>query len=352
MKTSFIATSSISSASRLSIMKLQAKLAEAQQEVVTGRFADVGLKLGLQAGQSVTLRQELTRLQTITDTNGMVSTRLEASQAVLKGIADGAQAFLGQLIASREGASGPGVIATEAKAGLATLADALNTSVDGAYLFAGINADVKPFNAYFQTPPSAAQSAVAGAFQSAFGMAQSDPGVADISIADMKTFLQGSFAGLFDAAAWSGTWSNASDQNVRSRISSSEMIGTSTNATEQAFRKLASAYTMAADLNVEGMNSGAYKALVDEAVQAVGDAIQGLTALQSNLGTAQERVADANDRMSIQINVITTHVGALEGVDPAEASSRVAQLLTQIETAYAMTARLQQLSLLNYLPVR
>ncbi len=352
MKSSFISTSSISAASRQSIIKLQAKLAEAQQEVVTGRFADVGLKLGYQTGESVTLRQELTRLQTITDTNGMVTTRLDASQAALKSIADGAQAFLGQLIAAREGSTGGSVVASQGKAGLSALGDALNTTVNGAYLFAGINADVKPIDAYFQNPASAAQSAVASAFQSAFGMAQSDPGVANIPVASLQTFLQGTFAGLFDATAWSADWSNASDQNVRSRISSSELIDASTNANEQAFRKLASAYTMAADLNVEGLSGGAYKAVIDQAVQAVGEAIKGLTTLQAGLGTAQERVANANERMSIQINVMTTHIGALEAVDPAEASTRVSQLLTQIETAYAMTARLQQLSLLNYLPVR
>ena len=352
MKTSFIATSSISSASRLSIMKLQAKLAEAQQEVVSGRHADVGLKLGYQTGQSVTLRQELTRLQTITDTNGLVSMRHDASQAALEGIADGAQTFLNQLLAARDGSSGPGVVAVQAEAGLATLTDALNTSIDGAHLFAGINADVKPLGAYFQSPPSAAQTAVTGAFQSAFGMTPSDPGVADIGVADMQAFLQGAFAGLFDEAAWSASWSSASDQNVRNRISSSEMIDASTNANEQAFRKLASAYTMVADLNVEALPGGTYKALIDEAAQIVSNAIQDLTALQAGLGTAQERVANANDHMAIQISVITTHIGALEAVDPAEASTRVAQLLTQIETAYAMTARLQQLSLLNYLPVK
>ena len=352
MKPSFISTSSISAASRQSIVKLQAKLAEAQQEMVSGRFADVGLKLGFRTGESVTLRQEMTRLQTITDTNGMVSTRLDASQAALKSLAEGAQAFLGQLVAAREDTSARGVVEAQGKGGLAALTDALNTTVDGAYLFAGINTDVKPVNAYFQSPASAAQTAVAGAFQTAFGISQSDPAVAGISTVDMQTFLQGPFAALFDDAAWSANWSNASDQNVRSRISSSEMMDASTNANEQAFRKLASAYTMAADLNMEGLNIGAYQAVVDRVVLAVGDAIQGLTALQSDLGTAQERVSNANDRMSIQIDIMTTHIGALEGVDAEDAATRVSQLLTQVETAYAMTARLQQLSLLNYLPVK
>jgi flagellar hook-associated protein 3 FlgL len=53
--------------------------------------------------------------------------------------------------------------------------------------------------------------------------------------------------------------------------------------------------------------------------------------------------------MSIQIDIMATHIGTLEGVDPFEASTRVSQLLTQVETAYAMTARIHQLTILNYL---
>jgi flagellar hook-associated protein 3 FlgL len=55
--------------------------------------------------------------------------------------------------------------------------------------------------------------------------------------------------------------------------------------------------------------------------------------------------------MSIQIDILTNHIGTLEGVDPYEASTRLSSLLTQVETAYAMTARIQKLTLLNYLPI-
>jgi len=53
MTSTFIASSAVSGAVRSSLMKLQAKLAEAQKEVATGRLADVGLSLGFKAGQTV-----------------------------------------------------------------------------------------------------------------------------------------------------------------------------------------------------------------------------------------------------------------------------------------------------------
>jgi flagellar hook-associated protein 3 FlgL len=351
MRTTFLPSALMSSTSKLSLMKLQAKLAEAQKEVASGRLADVGLSLGSQTGQTVSLRQQLTRLQTITDTNAVAKTRLDASQAALDGIAKNAQQFLDQLLAMRDSATGADTIPSLAKSGLAAFTDAVNSTVDGSYLFSGINADVKPLDDYFQSPASGAQNAVAGAFQSAFGMAPTDVGVAGISAADMQSFLDGPFAGLFDDAGWSTDWSSASEQNARSRISTSELVDTSTNANAPAFRKLAQAFVMVADLGTQSLDTDTCKTVIDQATKLVGEAIGGFTALQADLGSAQARVKSADERMSIQIDIITTHIGALESVDPTEASTKVTSLLNQIEAAYAMTARIQQLSLLNYLPV-
>jgi flagellar hook-associated protein 3 FlgL len=53
--------------------------------------------------------------------------------------------------------------------------------------------------------------------------------------------------------------------------------------------------------------------------------------------------------MSIQVDILATQVVALESIDPNEAATRVTQLLTQVETSYALTARIMGLSILNYL---
>ena len=52
----------------------------------------------------------------------------------------------------------------------------------------------------------------------------------------------------------------------------------------------------------------------------------------------------------MQIDLFERNILDMEGVDPYEVSNRVTALLTQIETSYALTARIQQLSLLKYLP--
>ncbi len=90
--------------------------------------------------------------------------------------------------------------------------------------------------------------------------------------------------------------------------------------------------------------------VVDAAIRLAGEAVQDMAEEQARLGTAQERVKSANDRMSIQVDIMATQINVLASVDPFEASTRVAALMTQVETAYAMNARIQNLSLLRYLP--
>ena len=63
----------------------------------------------------------------------------------------------------------------------------------------------------------------------------------------------------------------------------------------------------------------------------------------------QQRVSDATDRMNTQVGLFKTHITDLIGVDSYEAANRVNDLVTHIQTSYALTARIQQLSLVNFL---
>jgi flagellar hook-associated protein 3 FlgL len=351
MDTSFTSTKSFADASRLTLMKLQTRLTIAQKEVASGRYADVGLSLGSRTGHSLSLRRQLAELKGITDTNSTASTRLDSTLSTLKGMTETAQKFISTLITARNTSTGPAIAKSEAKANVIQLIDNLNSSMGGEYLFSGINSGQKPVNDYYATATSSAKQAVDTAFVMAFGAAQSDPIVTPgISETDMQTFLDGNFDSLFQpgASGWD-LWSNASDENMQSRVSTNETIETSSTANLDPYRQLPKAYTMVADLGVDTLNQSAFHVVVDTAMQIVGEAIQSLSEEQSRLGTAQARVANANQRMSLQLPIITDQINAMETVDPYEASTRVTTLMTQMEVAYSLTARIQKLSILNYL---
>jgi flagellar hook-associated protein 3 FlgL len=63
----------------------------------------------------------------------------------------------------------------------------------------------------------------------------------------------------------------------------------------------------------------------------------------------QSAVTNANQRLAVQGDALQGRLGDLEDVDPAEAATKVNALMTQIETAYRLTARISELTLAKYL---
>jgi len=349
MKVAFISTAAIAQTNRSSISEIQAELAKAQQELSTGQHHDAGLALGYKISRTVSMRQEFDQLTALGETNGVLAERLTTTQDALQNLVTDAQSMMATHLSAGNTSTGPTVAAIEAQSLLETMAESLNVTFNGARLFGGIRTDTAPLNAYVSTPASLAKQAVDADFLAAFGMTQTSATVGTIDATAMQTFLDGAFANNFDTGPWAANWSNASDQVVESRVSISMTVQTSVSANEEPFRQLAQALTMVADLGGGDLGQSAFNAIADTAVGLLGEAITGLTLQQSRIASAEESVRLANERMVLQRDVLTGGVQNLEGVDPFEASTRATSLLTQLETSFALTARIQRLSLTNYL---
>ncbi len=336
MKTSFISNYSLSGTLRNAVAKARDSLADATTESTTLRHADIGLTLGGSTGKTVGLRDQYDRLNGIVDTNGLVASRLEVTQKALDGMRETAEQFLATLISVRDGDKG-------------AVTASLNASSSGQFLFAGINTQQRPVTDYFATPASGNKAAIDAAFAGYFGFAQDAPAAANITQADMTTFLQTVLPAEFASPAWNTNWSSALDQNMTGRISLSEVVEVSTNANTQTMRDLAMAYTMAYDLGTETLNANAFRAVVDASIESVNKAILGLTATQAQLGAIEERVKVSSERLTIQRDIVTKQIQGFENVDPYEANVRVTDLTTQLDTAYALTVRIQQLNILKYM---
>ncbi len=192
------------------------------------------------------------------------------------------------------------------------------------------------------------QAAVASAFRSTFGFGIDDAAVSTIAPDDMKAFLDGPYAALFEGANWQD-WSNASGQNIQSRISVTEKVEASTNANHPGIQKMAMAYSMIFDLGFDRLGEKTREALVTKAIATFSEATTGVTTMQSKLGAVQEKVEEADERMSLQKDILDEKIIHLEAVDPAEAKIRVDRLMTQIQTSYSLTAQLRTMTLINYL---
>ena len=349
MKASLISTAAIAEARRSVLADLQGKLAKAEQELSTGRRADIGLDIGFRAGQSISLRSEFDRLTTIVNSNASTKTRLDVTQETLGQMTDVAESLLAALVASRNAAAGVPAAVENARSGLETLTDLMNTTASGAFIFAGINSDIEPLQNFFADPASPPKVQHRADYLAAFSATPDDADLSAISPAAMQSFLDGAFATQFGSASWTVNWSSASSEDVRTRISTSVITETSVNANEQAFRDLARALVMVTDTGGDRLSEATFDIVADEAIDVVGNAIAGLTTLRADVGTVQEQVTQANERIDRQIAIISTNIQDLESVDPFEAATRATTLLNQIEASYALTSRLQRLSLTNYL---
>lgn len=348
MKASFVSSAAVSQAIRYSLQRMQSELIGAQKEVATGRVADAGLALGVRTGQSVSFSRDVDRLGAIVDSNDIISARLESTQDSLSQIMAVGQNFLKTLTASLSGDASTEVTLSDARGTLEALTSVLNSSVNGEFLFAGINTDVSPVND-FSDPASPNKAAFDAAFLAHFGFTQASSQVANITGAQMDNFLTTVVEPQFLGAAWQTNWSNATDQTIVSRISLNETATTSVSANEDGLRRLAMASATLADLFGTDLGEAARSSLVNKAFSLVNEALAAITNVQAETGIAENRVTRASERVTMQIELFKNNILDLEGVDPYEASTRMNSLLSQIETSYALTARIQQLSLVKYL---
>ncbi|PLW75521.1 flagellar hook-associated family protein [Cohaesibacter celericrescens] len=349
MKTGFISTLSLTSASRGSIMEQSVALAKLQTEVSSGRKYDVGLDLGIGTGEAISMRSEFENLNTIVDTNGLVKSRLDVTETGMLNVRDSAQTMLATLVSSIGSETGREVTIAEAKNNLEQLVATLNTSFSGTYLFAGINVGETPITDYYATG-SANKTAVDTTFMAEFGMAQNNAGLNSVTAAQMQSYLDGAFANEFDSPGnWNANWSTATDQEMVNRISTSETIETSISANIDPMRKLAMAFTMVADLGGENMTQNTFDVVLNKAVSMLGEAIGELNSSIGQVGNAQARVARASDKLSLQTDLINERILALENVNTTEVSVLLSNAVTQLEVTYAVTSRMQGMSLLNYL---
>lgn len=344
----YISTQSISASLRQSVLKMQNELAVSQTEFATGNHADIGLALGAGTGQSVSLQAESSLLKAIADANSVASNRLSQTQGHLDSLRSSAQTLLNALIAGNGATSGAAAIQASGASNLQSLTAALNSTLNGDHLFAGVNTQSAPITDY-SGPLAPNKQAVDTAFLTAFGMPQTSGAVSSISDSAMQSFLDTNFAPLFQGTNWTSNWSSASNQTQQTTIGPNQAASTSVSANDPAFHELAQAYAMLTDLGLQNLNQGAYKAVVSTATKVLTSAIADLTNLQAGVGIVQSAVSNAGNQMSLQMNVLSTQIGNLESVSTYEAGTRVSELQTQIETSYSLTSQLQQLSLVKFL---
>jgi flagellar hook-associated protein 3 FlgL len=342
-------TYSMNAALRRSLSLLQTSLARSQKEFSSGRQADLALALGSRVSRSFTLTATRSAVDATLGSNTITTMRLDAAQTALEGLLVEAQDMRKTLISAQPNDGDAQSLVSKAGHALASMIAKVNSSDASGYIFGGVNSDQAPVNDYFAATPAPAKVALDSAFSAAFGFSQSSASVSGITPTQMQSFLTGSFDALFSTASWKADWSTASDKVQRSQISLSVTIDTSVSANDPALQQLAKAYAMLGDLGADKLDKPAYDVVLKAATDTLNAGVDALMKTQARVGVMQNAVRSASDVMKLQQDTIAQQLTDLEGVDSVEAGSRVQGLMTQIETAYTLTARISQLTLTKYL---
>ncbi len=348
MMSNSISTLAWTSPARSALPRLQTDISRASVELSTGTKADIGLALGAGVGESLGLSVARARIDAQIQSNAFATGILGRAQTVLGQISDQANGFLKDLLAGQSGNANGAILAAQGRAALATFTASLNTSDGQRYLFGGINSARTPMADYAAGP----KAAVDAAFATAFGLdpadPQGDPRVGSIAADDMARFLDTTFADLFADPAWGDSWSAASSQPLTAGISQDSRVRISASANAAPLRQLAMAFTMVGELGTASLSDAARKVVMEKATAVLGEAVSGVTALGADLGVSQQRVTAANAALSQAASLTDRRLNTLVGVDPAEAKTRLDTLTTQLQMSYATTARIMQLSIMNY----
>jgi flagellar hook-associated protein 3 FlgL len=331
------------------LARLQSELALRQKELSTGRKADVGLDAGSEIRRNISLKSSLSEIEAFQSLNGVVAARLGGAQSALGSIAKAAGDFLSDGIPARDAPNARFLMGQSASTALADMNRSLNTQIGGFPVFGGQSLDTTPMKDFSGAEGAPARAAIDAAFQGQFGFLPNDAQAANLSAADMKAFFDGGFSALYDGTNWETLWSNASASPMRAEISPGVAAETSATTHLQGIKDLAKGYIALSYFKDTAVTDVAFKGLIDASLNSAGTARSGLTSAQANLGLAEERISNANARLGEMETVFSRSLSDLEATDPFDVAARINTLLTGIEATYAMTARLQRLSLVNFL---
>lgn len=349
MTISSISTAYLGTVMLSAVQQTQQQLTTLETESATGQYADLGLQLGEQSGYELSLKTHDDLLQTLTTSNQLVTTNISVATSALDSIHSAADNMISQLTAAQSATSSVNLQAMGDDA-LQSFITETNATSAGAYVFGGINTGAAPLSSYSLNPASGSQTALESAFQANFGFPSTSAQAASITPQALQSFLTGPFAAQFSGSNWSTNWSSASSTNIISEIAPGQNAVTSTNANEPGFQQIAQGYAMLASLGGSALNSSAMQTLISTATQSVTSGMSSLTQSEATLGIAQTQITQSNSAMNSQMSILQTQIGNMDDVNAEKIATQLNSLQTQLETAYQLTAKLQSLSLAQYLP--
>ena len=313
---------------------LKADMARLNEELATGQVSDIKSVLAGNVSYLTDIERDLKSLTGYSVATSEATQFADAVQTAL-GRMDTSVGSLGTTLLTKSGnAIGPILdqFAVEAKTELETIVGALNTNSAGRSLFAG-NATDQRATADVETILSGLRTAVTGATN-----AQDVLDMAELWFADPAGFAATAYLG--------------SDSSLAPfRLGKGETVRIQLSANDEVFRDMIKHVAVAAisDDTTLGLSEAERRSLLEDTGANLFKSQGALTATSAAVGSTQARIDALATRNSTEESALLIAKGALIQADPYEAATELEAVQFQLQSLYAITSRMSDLSFVNFI---
>lgn len=316
--------------------RLNADMSRLANELSSGRVQDIAVHLGGDFHQLTGIERGLTRLDSFATVKGEARLEITTRQSAVDTIRTLGQGVSGALILVAEDFD-PTLVnnaARDAATRFESVLNILNTEVGGRSVFSGTATN---------SPAVADSETILAAIEAEILLAGA------VTADDVQAVVEAWFGpgGGFETTGYLG----AATPVQPFALSDTETLSAAPKADDLRIRHGLSGFAMAALVDRGALSTvpGERAALVRTAGETLLNSDRSLIDLQAEIGEDEARVERAGAEVAAESQALEIARSELIGVDPFEAAIQLEAVETQLRSLYALTAKLQRLSLTEYL---
>ena len=370
------------------IQRMQTRVKDVNAQISSGKVAQQYSEFPTKAGQLLSLERTQTRTEQYQANINLALGRLDLAESSFATLTDQATYVVGQLANAVSAGNWNVLELTQMAEGyLEQTASMLNSDHQDRYIFAGSKGDSPPVD--LSTMRTEVSFSVADPTVAGTTFSINVPGVGTITEGpftatdgnDLAAQVSASFpaemtaqwvagatppagtlvitdasgraveSAALNGAAGSVTAKYYDGDNVDMTVRADDAFSLAYGFTADAagLEKLIRGLTYVRDAGTSGLTEAEQKSLLDQAFALVKESITGMSEMRSELGAKYSVLQSTQKGHDNFLNYSSTAISDLEDTDLALAMTQLAQEQTQLEASFMVLARINQISLSNYL---
>ena len=334
---------------------LQSRLTTLTAENASGTYQDLAAQLGSKMGLLYSLQTQSGQQAAAQLAGNTVGAKLTAMQTALTGI-DGVVSDLStQAVAAGSNTGQTDTVFTNAAIGatgaMNQMLGLMNTQYGGDYVFSGNDSGTRTVASSTADGPAAALSGIMSDAVAANGGSAIDASGVD-ALADRIGAMFGDANGS-GGSNYTGTVYTAQDDGkpVTFSVGGTQTMSYDMKGNSQGFRDILQGMSMMTLLNAPSgqLTDGAKAGLLQKATALLNQGHTELTSDTAVLGATQSRLTKSVAVQSEAASATASQISDLAGIDPYKAATQLTAVQTQLQASYTVTARLSQLSFVDYM---